>query len=192
MASYADDRSMRQCLSWDKLGLLSVVGVVLMTAVASPAADMVAVRQADMKAMAAAAKIMSGMFRDPASYRATEFRRAADTIRDKSGGVLSGHFTSVAASPESKVKPDILKERDRFDRIANDLRDHAAALDAAAEKDPGPMPASMLMKPGEAMGGGPFGAHARNEQDLLAMPAEHAFHLMLQTCTTCHARFRME
>jgi hypothetical protein len=42
------------------------------------------------------------------------------------------------------------------------------------------------------MGGGPLGTHVRDEQSLSAMPAEHAFHLMLQTCTTCHARFRME
>ncbi|MBB3644487.1 cytochrome c556 [Rhizobium sp. BK619] len=164
-----------------------------MAAIASPAADdVVGLRQADMKAMAAAAKTISGMFRDPASYKAGEFKWAADTIRDRSGAVLSGHFASEAASPQSKAKPNILKERERFDRIANDLRDYAIALDAAAENNPGPMTASMRMKPGEAMGGGPLGTHVRNEQKLSAMPAEHAFHLMLQTCTTCHVRFRME
>jgi cytochrome c556 len=173
--------------------MLSIVGAVLMAAIASPAAeDVVALRQADMKAMAAAAKTMSGMFKDPPSYKAAEFRWAADTIRERSGVVLSGHFASETASPQSKARPDILEERDRFDRIANDLRDYAAALDAAAQKNPGPMTASMRMKPGEAIGGGPLGSHVRNEHELSVMPAEHAFHLMLQTCTTCHARFRME
>lgn len=47
------------------------------------------------------------------------------------------------------------------------------------------MTADMRTKPGEAIGGGPIGTHVRNEQALSAMPAEHAFHLMLQTCTTC-------
>ncbi|MFL5013513.1 c-type cytochrome [Rhizobium sp.] len=184
---------MKQTAYMKKVGLLSVVGAVLMASVPSPATeDLVALRQADMKAMAAASKTIFGMFKDPASYKAAEFRWAADTIRDKSGAVLSGHFASETASPQSKAKPNILEERERFDRIANDLRDYAVALDAAAEKNPGPMPASMRMKPGEAMGGGPLGTHVRNEQELLAMPAEHAFHLMLQTCTTCHARFRME
>jgi cytochrome c556 len=174
-------------------GLLAVVEAVLITAVPLPAAeDVVALRQADMKAMAAAAKTISGMFKDPTSYNAAEFRWAADTIRDRSGIVLSGHFASETANLQSKAGPNILNERDRFDRIANDLRDYAVALDAAAQKNPGPMTASMRMKPGEAMGGGPFGTHVRNEQELLAMPAEHAFHLMLQTCTTCHAKFRME
>ncbi|WP_064685751.1 cytochrome c [Rhizobium bangladeshense] len=184
---------MRQANHWKGLGLLSFAGAVLMTATSSKAAeDVVAVRQADMKAMAAAAKTISGMFKDPTSYKSAEFRLAADTIRDKSGVVLSGHFASEAASAQSKARPNILEERERFDRIANDLRDYAVALDVAAEKNPGPMTADMRMKPGEAMGGGPLGTHVPNEQLLSAMPAEHAFHLMLQTCTTCHARFRME
>ncbi|APO74496.1 cytochrome-c/b562 protein [Rhizobium etli 8C-3] len=184
---------MRQPKSWNKFGLPSAVGAVLMTAIPSPAAeDVVGRRQADMKAMAAAAKTISGMFKDPESYKAVEFRLAADTIRDRSGGILSGHFASEDANPQSKARPNIPEERDRFDRIANDLRGYAAALDVAAEQNPGPMPASMRMKPGEAMGGGPLGTHIRNEQELSAMPAEHVFHLMIQTCTTCHARFRME
>ncbi|MBY5813054.1 cytochrome c [Rhizobium leguminosarum] len=184
---------MKQTAYMKKAGLLSIVGAVLMAGVPSPAAeDLVSRRQADMKAMAAAAKTISGMFKDPASYKAAEFRWAADTIRDKSGAVLSGHFASETASPQSKAKPNILEERERFARIANDLRDYAVALDAAAQNNPGSMPASMRMKPGETMGGGPLGTHVPNEQELSAMPAEHAFHLMLQTCTTCHVRFRME
>ncbi|MDU0360079.1 cytochrome c [Rhizobium sp. 25PS6] len=184
---------MKQTAYMKKAGLLSIVGAVLMAGVPSPAAeDLVFRRQADMKAMAAAAKTISGMFKDPTAYNASEFKWAADTIRDKSGSVLSAHFASEADSRQSKAGPNILKERERFDRIANDLRDYAIALDAAAQNNPRQMSASMRMKPGEATGGGPFGTHVRNEQELLAMPAEHAFHLMLQTCTTCHAKFRME
>ncbi|TDW25245.1 hypothetical protein EV128_119117 [Rhizobium azibense] len=41
------------------------------------------------------------------------------------------------------------------------------------------------------MGGGPLGTHVQNEAQLSAIPAEHAFHLMVQTCTTCHTKFRM-
>jgi cytochrome c556 len=182
---------MKQTAYMKKVGPLSIVGAVLMVGVPSPAAeDLVSRRQADMKAMAAAAKTISGMFKDPAAYNASEFKWAADTIRDKSGSILSALFASEADSRQSKAGPNILKERDRFDRIANDLRDYAVALDA--QNNPGQMSASMRMKPGEAMGGGPLGTHVRNEQELLAMPAEHAFHLMLQTCTTCHAKFRME
>ncbi|TCA40351.1 cytochrome C [Rhizobium leguminosarum bv. viciae] len=184
---------MRLTADANKFGLFAFMAAVLMTAgMVSAEEDIVAIRQADMKAMAAAAKTISGMFKDSTTYKASEFQWAADTIRDKSGGVLSAHFASATDSRQSKAGPNILKERDRFDRIANDLRDYAVALDAAAQKNPGPMTASMRMKPGEAMGGGPFGTHVRNEHELSAMPAEHTFHLMLQTCTTCHTRFRME
>jgi cytochrome c556 len=56
-----------------------------------------------MKGMAAAVKTISGMFKDPATYKASEFKWAADTIRDKSGSALSAHFASEAASPQSKA-----------------------------------------------------------------------------------------
>ncbi|MBX4954259.1 cytochrome c [Rhizobium lentis] len=184
---------MRPTLLSYRFGLLSCVGAVLTTVAPSPAAeDVVALRQADMKAMAAAAKTIAGMFKDPGSYNSAEFRRAADTIRDRSGPGLSGHFAPGVAGPQSKALPDIPEERERFDRFADDLRNYAVALDAAALNNAGPMPAGMRMKPGEAMGGGPLGTHVRNDQALAAMPAEHVFHLMLQTCTSCHARFRAQ
>jgi cytochrome c556 len=190
---------MRLTADANKFGLFAFMAAVLITAaIVSAEEDVVAIRQADMKAMAAAAKTIYGMFKDPATYRASEFKWAADTIRDRSGSVISAHFASEAdnrqekAGRQSKAGPNILEERDRFDRLANDLRDYAVALDAAAEKNPGPMSASMRMKAGEAMGGGPFGTHVRSERELSAMPAEHAFHLMLQTCTTCHTRFRTQ
>jgi cytochrome c556 len=184
---------MRLTADANKFGLFAFMAAALTTAaMVSAEEDVVAIRQADMKAMAAAAKTISGMFKDSTTYKASEFKLAADTIRDRSGGVLSAHFASAADSRRSKAGPNIFKERDRFDRIANNLRDYAVALDAAAQKNPGPMTASMRMKPGEVMGGGPLGTHVCDEQELLAMPAEHAFHLMLQTCTTCHSRFRME
>lgn len=65
-----------------------------------------------MKAMAAAAKAILSMFKDPARYKAAEFRWAADTIRDKSGVILSGHFASEAVSSQSKSRTNILEERD--------------------------------------------------------------------------------
>jgi cytochrome c556 len=145
-----------------------------------------------MKAIGAAAKTISGMFKEPATYSSAEFKRAADAIRDKSGEVLIGHFAAEAADPKSKAKPNIVEERERFDRLANDLKAYATALDIAADKNPETMTDAMRMKPGEPMGGGPLGTHVQNEAQLSSIPAEHAFHLMLQICTTCHSRFRME
>ncbi len=155
------------------------------------AEDMVVPRQADMKAIAAAAKTISGMFKEPTTYSSAEFKWAAETIRDKSGDALIGHFANETADPRSKAKPNIIEERERFDRLANDLKAYATALGADADNNPGPMTDSMRMKPGEPMGGGPLGIHVQSEAQLSSLPAEHAFHLMLQTCTTCHSRYRM-
>ncbi len=142
--------------------------------------------------MAAAAKTMSGMFKDPASYKAAEFRSAADTIRERSG--VNSLRTLRVRGRQPAVEGQA--EHSRGARPVRPHRERPARLRRRAGRrraeNPGPMPASMRMKPGEAIGGGPLGTHVRNEHELAAMPAEHAFHLMLQTCTTCHARFRME
>lgn len=172
-----------------------IVGSVIFVAfVSAPlcAEDIVAVRPADMKAITAVTKSIAGMFKVPSTYSSPEFKRAAELIRDKAGQTLIDHFAVEAASTASKAKPNIIEERERFDRLANDLKSYAAALAVAAEKNPTAMTDSMRMKPGEPTGGGPLGTHVKNEPQLSSIPAEHAFHLMLQTCTTCHSRFRME
>ncbi|MBY5714914.1 cytochrome c [Rhizobium leguminosarum] len=172
--------------------LYSITCSLVAAQVAIASGDVVVLRQADMKAIAAAAKTIAGMFKEPATYSSGEFKWAADTIRDRAGSVLVDHFATETAAPSSKAKPNIVEERDRFDRLANDLKSYATALDAAAAANPSQMTESMRMKPGEPMGGGPLGTHVQSEAKLSSIPAEHAFHLMLQTCSTCHARFRME
>ncbi|MFS8110951.1 cytochrome c [Rhizobium jaguaris] len=172
-----------------------ILGIFVATAVPAASAiaadDLVVLRQADMKAMAAAAKVIADMFRNPASYSSAEFAKAAETIEGKSGDVLAGHFAGGLDDPRSKAKPEIGGERDRFDRLASDLRDYARSLGADAADNPGPMTDRMRMRPGEAMGGGPLGTYVRNKAELSSITAEHVFHLMLQTCATCHARFRV-
>lgn len=171
--------------------LFSLVALAaVLASVAFAAQDLVALRQADMKAMATAAKTMAEMFRDPGSYSSMEFEKAAAAISAKSGTVLAGHFAQGLDDPGSKASSEIGAERERFGALANDLRDYARALEAAAVENPGAMTESMRMKPGEAMGGGPFGTHVQSKAQLASIPAEHIFHLMMQTCTTCHARFR--
>lgn len=174
--------------------VLTVIGLVAVTSACAWATlagdDVVGLRQADMKAMAAAAKTMADMFRNPVTYSSAEFGKAADIIAAKSGEALAGHFADGLGDPRSKAKQEIRDERARFDSLANDLRDYAHALGAAAKRNHGQMTEQMRMKPGEPMGGGPFGTHIQNEAELSSIPAEHVFHLMLQTCTTCHARFR--
>ena len=172
--------------------LLSMMALVpVLASIGFAAQDVVALRQSDMKTMAAAAKTMAEMFRDPGSYSSIEFEKAAAVISARSATVLAGHFTQGLDDPSSKANSEIGAERERFGGLADDLGDYARGLEAAAVEHPGAMTENMRMKPGEAMGGGPFGTHVQSKARLSSTPAEHIFHLMMQTCTTCHARFRM-
>ncbi|MGZ2434603.1 cytochrome c [Rhizobium sp. BK456] len=175
-------------------GVAPIFGaIVAVSTLVPPArADIISDRQADMKAMAAAAKAIAEMFRNPDTYSSKQFAAAAGAIAERSGEILAGHFTDGVEDARSEAKPDIIEERDRFDRLAEDLRVYARALDAQAQANPGAMTDRMRMRPGEPMGGGPLGTQVTNAASLSSLPAEHIFHLMLQTCTTCHARFRME
>ncbi|MDB5525159.1 MAG: cytochrome C-like protein [Rhizobium sp.] len=49
----------------------------------------------------------------------------------------------------------------------------------------------MRMRTGEVLEGGPFAKKAATA-DVASFSSEHAFHMMLQTCTACHATFRLK
>ncbi|MGR9323678.1 hypothetical protein ACU8OT_09730 [Rhizobium leguminosarum] len=85
--------SMRLTADTSKFGLFAFMAAVLMTAATvSAEEDIVAIRLADMKAMAAAAKTISGMFKDSTTYKAGGTRvppHAAD-LRDLPHPVQDG------------------------------------------------------------------------------------------------------
>ncbi|WP_370040751.1 cytochrome c [Sinorhizobium fredii] len=153
----------------------------------------VAQRQQDMKAMAEAAKSINAMFKGSSPYDAKRFKGAAETIRSTSGTALSSLFDGTVTAPGSKASASIETERQQFDKLAFDLSAYAAALSAAADHNPETLGPRMRMQAGDAaVGGGPLAKKVDPARDAAAMPAEHAFHLMLQTCTSCHAKFRVE
>lgn len=168
------------------------VAVIGTAAIGTASEDVVAERQNDMKLIAASAKTMAEMFKSPGTYASAAFRQAAQSISTRADRRLADHFSKVTVSEGSKAAETIAGDPERFAALAKDLKTYADALAVAAESHPGEMTDDMRMKQGEAMGGGPLGTRLRDETQLSKMSAEHAFHLMLQTCTTCHARFRKE
>lgn len=152
--------------------------------------EAVVLRQADMKAMAAAAKLIGNLFKDDSIYDGRAFERAAGTIRDKAGDVLSQRFAGNPVATGSAANSNITTDRGNFDALAQDLAVYAGALALLAERHPGGMTPDMRMKPGEVAGGGPFSKTVDAATAAPSMSAEHAFHMMLQTCTSCHAKFR--
>jgi cytochrome c556 len=180
---------MRQLQERLFIGLFLVIGVDLLAEPSFSGSDLVPLRKQDMKDISAAAKAISDMFLDPTTYDAQAFGNAAQTISAKSGQTIIKHFNFEVPAAGSDAKANILEEGDHFARLADDLKAYADALGAAAQKNPGEMTGDMRMKPGKPLGGGPFGTDVSAER-LGSIPAEHSFHLMLQTCKVCHARFR--
>jgi cytochrome c556 len=162
------------------------------TTTATAVDDTVRDRQHDMKEIAAAAKAIAEMFKETETYSSSAFKLAATSISVRADQRLVDHFATMTVAEGSKATEAIAAEPDRFAALARDLKSYADALASAADRHPGAMSEDMRMKTGEPMGGGPLGTRVRNEATLSSMSAEHAFHLMLQTCSSCHVRFRSD
>ena len=131
------------------------------------------------------------MFRDSSPYDAKTFKAAAETVRAHSGVALSALFEDPVTTPGSKASASIETERQQFDKLANDLGIYPPRCPSRLTEIP------MLSVPkrgcrSETMIGGPLAKKIDAAREAEPMPAEHAFHLMLQTCTSCHAKFRIE
>lgn len=162
------------------LVVLALAGAV----VAAPAWE----RQHDMKSMADSARIIGELFGGKRPYSQAEFREAAENIRTHAGMRLVDDFRG-GAQADSKADAEMIStSADEFSRLARDLEIYASALSSAADRNPSELGADTRM--GGTLLGSPFGPKADAARDAASMPAEHAYHLMLQTCTRCHAKFR--
>lgn len=171
------------------LPLSSAAGL---TATHIPADGIVAARQAAMKEMALAAKTIAGMFEGKLSYDAVVFKDAAETIRRHSGEALVKEFPAGSSGGRSDATAEIDKSRAEFGALASHLEKFASALSAAADDAPDGITKSMRMGQEMMTGGSLLGKKraGKVEVDPSTMPAEHVFHLMLQDCASCHAKFR--
>jgi cytochrome c556 len=82
-----------------------IVGLGAGTALPETAvAPLVAERRASMKAMANAAKIISGIFDGKVAYDAAAFKAAAETIRRRSGRAMVDAFPADSLDERSAAK----------------------------------------------------------------------------------------
>ncbi|RDL47979.1 hypothetical protein BLJAPNOD_05205 [Ensifer sp. M14] len=142
--------------------------------------------------MAAAAKGIDAMFKGASRYDAKAFKTAVETIRIHSGERLSVLFEAPVIVEGSKASASIEADRPTFDKLAAELGAYASALSVAADRNPAVLAPDMRMEGGDVMMGGPLAKRKAAAPDPMKMPAEHAFHMMLQTCTSCHAKFRVK
>ena len=168
---------------------MSAAGMVLagVAAMAAPAWE----RQLGMKSIADASRVINELFSASRPYSQNEFRAAAEAIRIRSGERLVDGFMHEPQTKDSFADTEaIAASTAEFAKLAKDLEIYASALAAAAERHPRELGAETRMKGGMLLGS-PFGRRADASRDAAAVPAEHAYHLMLQTCTSCHRRFRL-
>lgn len=179
-----------KAVKWSGLLVAAIVVAGSSSATAQRAGnDVVRQRQQDMKAMAAAAKNIDAMFKGTSPYDSRAFKAAAESIRVHSANKLSALFEPPVLAEGSKASASIETDRPTFDKLAAELAAYAAALSIAADQNPDILAPGMRTQGGDAMMGGPL-AKSKAALDPMKMPAEHAFHMMLQICTSYHARFR--
>jgi cytochrome c556 len=171
--------------------LIACIGVVAVAAATTTAT--IDKRQATMKSMATAAKTIGDMFQGKLAYDANTFEAAAELIRASSGPALLADFPPGSIGDRSQANEQIWGQWDEFQVLAGRLSVLGAALAADAEQSPNAIGSNMRMQPGAMMmGGSLLGGRPKPLSDAEAanLPAEHAYHLMLEACTSCHAKFR--
>lgn len=167
-----------------------MIAIIVTCASHGETGDGVRSRQEDMKTMSAAAKRLSDYFSDKRTYDVDDFSASAKEITARSGDRLSARFTIDITAEGSNASPSIVGDRAKFDTFARDLERYSRQVADSAKKGD-KLPATMKMRSGEVLEGGPF-ARNKAKADIASFSSEHAFHMMLQTCSACHAAFRLK
>lgn len=178
-----------------RLAIISAAVVLLqLTSVTGGVAQPTSIverRQQAMKDMASAAKTIAAIFSGDVAYDKTGLQEAASAFV-LHGSELSALFAGQARSESEADDRRIAAERKEFDEIAARLEQLALAFDRKAARAGDVLTPDMRMGSSVPGGGSLLGAGpSRTEADLSAIPAEHLFHMMLETCTTCHSKYRL-
>jgi cytochrome c556 len=173
---------------------LDVALLVFATTVGTAAAatGIVAERRETMKSFSVATRVIAEMFAGKQPYDYDRFKAAADLIRGKSGAALRAEFPSGSIGEGSRAKPEIFAEWPEFTQRTDQLALLADGLSKAAGRSPHAIGSDMRMTTGMPMGGSLLASRAKplTETEISSLPAEHVFHLMIEQCTGCHAKFR--
>ncbi len=147
-------------------------------------------RQLVMRHTADAAKRIAEMFDGRQRYSRSDAVSAAETIRSASGAALISLFTGRIEGGKTQALPAINDNHARFAEHADEMARLSSALSNALGRGPDEITDAMRMG-GGGTGSSLLGALKANRGDDPAeQPAEHIFHRLLQTCTSCHATFR--
>lgn len=161
-----------------------------------------------MDAMGEAVKTLAAMMRGETKYNAETVRETAAVIDNHAGEAMTALFPEGSDGEPSEAKPAIWTDWQEFQALAGRLDILAAGLGAAADNGmmmqgggtgtgggmmgsgSGMMGGSSGMMGGNSMMGG--GSAVPDAKELAQMPVDSVFHLVVQTCSSCHTKFRAE
>ena len=132
------------------------------------------------------------MFAGKRTYDWRQFKAAAELIHQGSGAALRADFPPGSIGEGSHAMPEIFSNWPEFTQRADQLALLAAGLSRAADASHDAIGSDMRMRTGITMGGSLLASREKplTEAEISALPAEHIFHLMVEQCTACHAKFR--
>lgn len=150
-----------------------------------------------MSAMGDATKAVAPMMRGEAPYDADALRQAAESFRSHAGEAMTSLFPEGSGGAPSEARDEIWENWDAFAALAEQLDTYAEGLALAAGNGMAAgseqMSADSMMGGDDMMGGDMMGGEAMmTAADIGAMPADAAFAMVSQVCSTCHTRFRKE
>ncbi|MCR9139010.1 MAG: cytochrome c [Alphaproteobacteria bacterium] len=145
-----------------------------------------------MSVMSKAAKTMSSMMRGLIAYDADIVRSAAAEIQVHAGTAMTQLFPAGSDGMPSEARPEIWSDWDRFSELAMRLEVLAEGLEAAAGNGVDEADGS---KAGGLTANSSTMSADKMRLELLAldtMPANAVFNMIAQTCSACHAEFRLK
>ena len=192
------------------LGGAAIVGLSAAAFAHSGATGVVKERMDAMKSMGEAIKRIKPMMSGEAAYDEAAVREAAQSIAQEAGEAMTSKFPEGSTDDPSEVLPRTWEEWDRFAKLADQLEMAASGLAMAAGNglhgdghmmgdQSGMMGDTSGMMGGESgmmgsgmmMGNGGFPDGMTAEQ-IGQMPADGAFVMLTQTCSSCHDRYRKD
>ncbi len=173
------------------LFVISVVGLSVLFALPptgsvdahSGATGIVKERMDKMKVIGRATKSISEQLRGKEPYDPEKVKVLAKEVADHSGDAMTVLFPQNSLGHPTEALPEIWAEWAEFERLAVTLRESAQALQIAADNPQLPVEGSLRQ---QLLQG--FVA----AEKLIELPPEAAFIQIVQTCSACHDRFRLE
>ena len=189
--------------------VLAAAGIAASTLAAfahGGATGIVKERMEAMETMGKVVKSLSAMMRGETKYDAGKIREGAAAIKSHAGSSLTDLFPEGSLPKASEAKSEIWTDWEEFSTLAKQLGVLADGLERAA--DNGLMMGAGTAGQGSMMGtqgmmgaGGMMGSpgmmgtagHPMLDPDQLAgMPADGVFNMVVQTCSACHSKFRVD